>query len=215
MDSLFFIESLFPLIDLLRIISLKDNVQKHIEKDCIEILDILLSINEKNLTNTRLVLRVLCNLFTAYDNKIENLTKYLIDNRIQLLMKLTKCFTIENIDKNFQISFGTLILNYSVLFNKLSVEKNSEKELIESMKIELLHYICGELLNSSFYNWDSEAVFRIIVSIGTLTCDDPYLTTIAKSIVDLKKFFLKLESQKEKNLDKVNACVGYLKDMII
>jgi hypothetical protein len=82
------------------------------------------------------------------------------------------------------------------------------------MKTELLHYICGELLNSSLYNWESEAVFRIIVCIGTLICDSPYLTTMAKSIVDLRKFCSKLETQKEKNLDKVNTCVGYLKNTI-
>ncbi len=210
-----FIDTVFPIIDLIRVISLKKNVQKFVSENCLEIIDVLVSkIDVSNLTNTMLILRVLCNLFTSYDNKIEEITRFLIDNRVNILTKLTKCFTNENLNKNFQNGFATLLINYSVLFNKLAADRKLSNDVVEAMKTELLHYLSGELMGSSFLCWDSEAVFRLLVCIGTIICDNAYMTTIGKSIVDLKQFCLKLELQQEKNLPKVNSCVKFLKSLL-
>ena len=183
-------------------------------RNCLEIIDVLISMKETNLTNSMLVLRILCNLFTAFDNKIEEIIKYLIDNRVTILNKFTKCFSNESLNKNFQISFSTFVLNHAVLLNKITTDKKLPNDSLEAMRVELLHYICGEMLSSSLFNWDSEAVFRLLVCIGTLITDNPYLKTIAKSIVDLKSFCIKLEMQQEKNLPKVNSCLSYLKSAL-
>lgn len=199
----------------MRVVILDADVQKYISNNQLRHLEALISkVKSNNLTNAMLILRVFCNLFSSYENKIPEIYNFLIDKRIELLNEATIVINNENVNKAFQISYTTLLINYAILLNKIETDKLKSNDAIEAMKVELLHCISGELINPDIFNWDLEATFRLLVAIGTLVCDNSYLTTIAKTIVDLKRFILNLQLQGEKNLPKVNSCLQYLRELL-
>jgi hypothetical protein len=194
-------------LDLTRILVSTKEIQAHFctnkyENVLYESLE--LQINGNAMVNSMLIARIFVNLFSSYDHDCLELTMLLLGKFNDLILKLNGFIHTNN--KAFQLSFATLLLDYAVLFNKDANHMGVKTSALEKFKLELLHYICGEL--ESFLKWDLEAQFRLLVCIGTLICADGYLTTMARTIVDLKQYLINLKSLS--NLNKVSECVDCL-----
>jgi hypothetical protein len=190
-----------------RIVIQNEEIQKYLcenKYDTVLYESLDLQINGSNMVNTMLATRIFVNLFSSFDYGCGSLTMLLIIKYSTLIKRLNGLMATNH--KGFQLSYTTLLLNYSVLFNRDLIQLGIKTSAIDKFKVELLHYICGEL--ESFLKWDMEAQFRLLVCIGTLICADSYLATMAKSVVELKRYLVNLKSKS--NLNKVSECVECL-----
>lgn len=198
-------QDIFPLIDLLRIFVTLSQIQKHlIENNLYESLFNFVSnlIDQDSIVNSMLATRVICNLFALFNNDFYPISVLLFERKDRLLTHLIKCVDNSNNNKNIQISFATLILNYTILLNKVSTDDNA--------KTEYLYFLSGEC--DTWSNWDGEALFRILVAFGTLLNDSQSLVRKAKSITNFKAFLQR--TNKQQSLDKVNLCLNFVMKLL-
>lgn len=146
---------LFPVIDLLRILVLHpDGVAKLLQyvKDGY---DIVIELIKKVIASSPLpanlltCLRVVANLF-----KNACFYEWLLNHRVEILDAFASCCSSSN--KNVQMSYATLILNYAVLL----IEKKDEEGQAQVLSAAL-EMAEGETV-------DADSRFRALVAIGSL-----------------------------------------------
>lgn len=142
---------------------------------------------EDNLpANQMLSLRTVCNLFSHNPGEQLNLA-----HKSRLLSSAKNCSTSPN--KNVQIALATLIMNFAVPFcGKSDLEAKSEilLEACALLKLDL----------------DNEAIFRILVCVGTLLWNDEEARVLAESL-QIKDFLFKFQNSAMK---KVSECCALL-----
>lgn len=182
-------EMVFPGLDILRLAVREINVNKRVcEAAGMQLINHLLTfLFPDSLTpNKMLALRTLSNLFTHSPGE-----RLLASQREKILNFASNCATSDN--KNVQISLATLYLNYAVLL------RNSATEI----KSQCLNRIFQALSNNN----DSEAQFRLLVSLGTFIWNDEPAINYAK-LLDFPACVEKLTEVKEPA--KVSLCAEYL-----
>jgi phospholipase A-2-activating protein len=229
------LEYVFPLIDLVRILVLNKKIAIYLTRDISSTkdfvnkqgqhlanyyFDILLKfINEDKMVNTMLVLKTFCNLFNSLNDvrsvPVQKLLVYMLHERLNLIHRIKNFLNSDN--KSFQISFTTLLLNYTVLIEKLfDYTDKFSTTYISDVSMELIEFINSEQLNESIFNYDLESIFRILVCAGTLLVktnekkDVEYLITVFKSLEHAKSMCERIVQKSEKYTEKVHKSATYL-----
>ncbi|KAG1658919.1 Phospholipase A-2-activating protein [Nymphon striatum] len=190
-------EMVFPAIDILRISLKSDKMIKSLNENGMipEIINILLNYISVStpVANHMLALRALCNLFSPQVSE-----EVLYDYRHQILEKVVS--EIRNpTSKPLQIALATLLLNYSILICK--------KDDLE-LKTQLISGVVSTL--DSFT--EGEAMFRILVCLGTLVYNDTNAIDTAKSfdmLIVVKKYREVIDPS------KVGECAKLLEQLFI
>jgi len=226
------IDSVFPLLDLLRILSLNKSIAIYLTRDqnannfsnkqgqhaSNYYFDILLRfLNDDKIVNSMLVVKIFCNLFKSLSDikapQVQKLLAYLLYERSYIIHRLNSFLGCEN--KSFQIAYSTLQLNYVVLVEKLLNygEKFSDSVLTQ-LNSELIEYFNTPELNEHILNMDSEAIFRLLVSIGTLLAkineqkDSDFLKAMFKSLENGAVTIEKIIQKASKYPTKVQQCAS-------
>jgi len=230
------LDYVFPLIDILRIVVLNRDVTSYLCKyqNTSYLNSMQAQPNTNNYfktifnfvsqdypVNTMLALRVISNLFSSLGSLRENqkLAALLLNERIFVFSKLGSWFGSEN--KSVQIALSTVLLNYAVLLNKMANfnEKFGSSGLTEMAK-EFVEYLNSPELCGNVANWDNEAVFRVLVCMGTLLSDSNshldsvFLVTMARSLGEFKKVCVEINSKADKYLEKVRKCNAHLNKLL-
>ncbi|XP_023235769.1 phospholipase A-2-activating protein-like isoform X2 [Centruroides sculpturatus] len=182
-------EMVFPGLDILRLAVREINVNRRVcEAAGMQLINHLLTFlfPESQPANKMLALRTLSNLFTHPPGE-----KLLASQRERILNFASHCSASDN--KNVQISLATLYLNYAVLLQNSTIE----------IKSQCLNRIFQALSN---YN-DSEAQFRLLVSLGTFIWKDEPAINYAK-LLDFPAYVEKMTEVKDPS--KVGLCAEYL-----
>ena len=180
--------------------------------------DILLRfLNDDKIVNSMLVIKIFCNLFKSLSDikapQVQKLLAYLLYERSYIIHRLNSFLGCEN--KSFQIAYSTLQLNYVVLVEKLLNygEKFSDSVLTQ-LNSELIEYFNTPELNEHILNMDSEAIFRLLVSIGTLLAkineqkDSDFLKAMFKSLENGAVTIEKIIQKASKYPTKVQQCAS-------
>jgi hypothetical protein len=233
----FEIDSVFPLVDLTRTLVLAPGVTEYLCRELkpidfcnksqpslnnyFKILDKLIS--EENLTNTMLVVRLLCNMFKCLRGNIDSISNqklfsFLLCQRHELINRLLNMISNEN--KSLQIAYSTLVLNYVILINKLIAQPSSLKEkddFANQIVLEMIEYFNSTKLCDALLNCDTECIFRILVAVGTLlNCPQQKQTTkefnltLFKSMPLFKQTLNSIVTKSEKYQEKIKFCANYL-----
>ncbi|RWS17113.1 phospholipase A-2-activating protein-like protein [Dinothrombium tinctorium] len=156
---------IFPALDLLRLSVLLPKVTETLctSKDSIRLLDTLLiyATDSSSTPNQMLSLRTLCNLFS------HQLGQAFMVNYSSTIFKALGMSNIQTTHKNVQIALSTIFLNYAVY---LSTDSNT------ALKMECLSSITFIIKEKI----DGEAMFRLLVALGTLL-SDKQLLNLSKS----------------------------------
>jgi len=151
---------IFPSLDLIRLIILHPNNQKHVlEKNFVDTLFSVCLANlgkEAPLANQFLGIRCLCNLFTTEAGE-ELMMTYRESVISRILME-----TLDNQNKNVQIALATLFLNYAVALAKRPGSEDGQIQVLSALGINAISFIS-----------DWEARFRVMVAIGTILSISP------------------------------------------
>lgn len=239
MISLWPIESVFPMLDLVRILSLNKNFAtyitrtqsatnyenpqgQHSSNTYFNTLSKFLI--DDRIVNTMLTVKIYCNLFNSLNDvkepAVQKLLAYILHERNFLFHKLNTLLTSSNVNKSFQIAYTTLVLNYIVLMEKL--QDNTEKftaQTITGLHMELIQYLNNTQMNEAVLMMDQEAIFRILVSIGTLLTktrsqkDTDYLKTIYRSLEVSGAMIEKIVTNPTAYAEKVKKSAVYILKM--
>jgi len=176
-------------------------------------------LSDEKIVNTMLVTKIFCNLFNSLKDMKEPATQkllaYILYERSFLFYKLTPL--LSNSNKVFQVAFSTLLLNYVILIDKLST--NSEKfsaTCITESTMEIVQYLNDVKLNEFLLGMDQEAVFRVLVCIGTILTktynlkDVDYLKTVYRSLEVSGAAIEKIVSNPAGFENKVKMCAVYI-----
>jgi hypothetical protein len=168
----------------MRILSLDKNIAIYITRDqnpnnilnkqgqhgSNQYFDILIKfLSEEKIVNAMLVVKIICNLFNSLNNTkqadIQKLLAYILYERSFVNFKLASLLGNQN--KSFQIACSTLYLNYIILIEKLS-SKSEQASYLSDVTLEIVEYLNSPELIDNLLNMDFEAIFRVLVAIGTL-----------------------------------------------
>ncbi|KAL5022612.1 hypothetical protein ScPMuIL_001767 [Solemya velum] len=176
----------FPVLDILRIAVRLHSVNENLAN--VKFLEQVQSHwTEDNLpANQMLSLRTVCNLFSQTPGEQLNLA-----HRNKLLSAAKNCSKSTN--KNVQIALATLVMNFAVPF--------CGKSDLEA-KAEILSAASAFLRP----DMDNEAIFRILVCVGTLLWNDEEVRVLADSL-QIKDFLSNLQTSAVK---KVSECCTLL-----
>lgn len=164
----FFLDKIFPVLDLLRIAVLTPGVAKAISGPITQsVLENCLG--QENPTNQMLVLRLFCNLFASENGSLMTKQSEIVS---KVLTNLSK-------GKNNQVAAATLLLNYSIL---VSGSENSNQTNPLWCNIETQTEILMGIISLIEALDDSEAVYRLLVGIGNLISDNKTTTELFKSL---------------------------------
>ena len=168
-----------------------------------------------------LALRVISNFFSSLNNpkKNQKLTALMLNERLFLLGKLAGLFSTEN--KSVQIALSTVLLNYAVLVNKMAnFNDKFTTDCLTKLGNEFVEYLSSPELYECITNWDNEAIFRLLVCVGTVLSDtNPYVDTaylvaVVRSLGAVVKVCGEIASKADKYLDKVRKCNGHLAKIV-
>jgi hypothetical protein len=178
-------------------------------------------ISDDNLTNTLLVFRFISNLFKSIDSvdqlkSNKKMVSFLLNERTFLFNRLHSLTKLET-NKNCQVAFSTVLLNFVILLKKIV----NNFDVLSGTFISDCLFEFIELLNdpsfcNSLLNWDSESIFRIQVSLGTListtdnVIDYAYLTGVLKSLENFLNSCKDITNKSQKYSEKVVKCAKYL-----
>uniref|UniRef100_A0A8D0E783 Phospholipase A-2-activating protein n=1 Tax=Salvator merianae TaxID=96440 RepID=A0A8D0E783_SALMN len=185
----------FPALDILRLSIRHPNVNEHFcsEKDGTQFSSHLLKfLNPGGMqANQMLALRIFCNCF------IHPVGQSLMMSQGDLIMSQAIELKISS-NKNIHVALATLALNYAVCLHKINnIEGKAQCLSVISTVMEVVQ--------------DLEAVFRLLVALGTLISGDSNAIQLAKSLgVDsqIKKYSSVSEPA------KVNECCRFVLNLL-
>ncbi|NWX92594.1 PLAP protein, partial [Nothoprocta ornata] len=156
----------FPALDILRLSIRHPVVNENFcsEKDHVQFIILLLKfLNPKGKqANQLLALRALCNCFVSQAGQ-----KLMMQQRDEIMTQAIELKSGGN--KNIHIALATLTLNYAVCLHKVSnIEGKAQCLSVISTVMEVVQ--------------DLEAVFRLLVALGTLISGDTNAVQLAKSL---------------------------------
>ncbi|KAK7100000.1 hypothetical protein V1264_023015 [Littorina saxatilis] len=181
-------DKLFPGLDVLRLGVKHAIVSRHFAQlpDFLTFLCLNL-VPGSSTPNVMLSIRAIANMFSQPEG-----VKLMTDNQLQVLPVLTGCEGVTN--KNAQIAQSTAVLNFSIAAtNTQDFERKSECATA-----------AATLLTKEL---DSEAVFRLLVALGTLCHGDEMCQAVLQS-VDFTPVLQKLREKSD--LNKVIECADIL-----
>nr|GMD16360.1 phospholipase A-2-activating protein [Ipomoea batatas] len=149
---------LFPVIDILRMIILHPDganiLLKHVNHDNDTLIELIkkVTVNPPLPANLLTSIRAVTNLF-----KNSMFYDWLIKNRGEILDAFSSCYLSSN--KNVQLSYSTMVLNFAVLL----IEKKDEEG--QSQVLQQLLRIAEE------ESVEADSKFRVLVAIGSLMLD--------------------------------------------
>ncbi|XP_054665291.1 phospholipase A-2-activating protein isoform X2 [Grus americana] len=156
----------FPALDILRLSVRHPTVNDNFcsEKDHVQFIVLLLKfLNPKGKqANQLLALRTLCNCFASQAG-----LKLMMEQRDEIMTQAIEMKSGNN--KNIHIALATLTLNYAVCLHKVNnIEGKAQCLSVISTVMEVVQ--------------DLEAIFRLLVALGTLISDDTTAVQLAKSL---------------------------------
>uniref|UniRef100_A0A452HA80 Phospholipase A-2-activating protein n=1 Tax=Gopherus agassizii TaxID=38772 RepID=A0A452HA80_9SAUR len=156
----------FPALDILRLSIRHPSVNENFcsEKDSIRFSSHLLKYLSRNgkQANQLLALRTLCNCFVSQAGQ-----RLMMSQRDTIMSHAIELKLGGN--KNIHIALATLTLNYAVWLHKVNnIEGKAQCLSVISIVIEVVQ--------------DLEAIFRLLVALGTLISDDTNAVQLAKSL---------------------------------
>ncbi|KFP57782.1 Phospholipase A-2-activating protein, partial [Cathartes aura] len=156
----------FPALDILRLSVRHPTVNENFcsEKDHVQFIILLLKfLNPKGKqANQLLALRALCNCFVSQAGQ-----KLMMEQRDEIMTQAIEMKSGNN--KNIHIALATLTLNYAVCLHKVNnIEGKAQCLSVISTVMEVVQ--------------DLEAIFRLLVALGTLISDDTNAVQLAKSL---------------------------------
>nr|XP_006127304.1 phospholipase A-2-activating protein [Pelodiscus sinensis] len=156
----------FPALDILRLCIKHPSVNENFcsEKDSIQFSGHLLKFLSPNgkQANQLLALRTLCNCFVSQAGQ-----RLMMEQRDTLMSHAIEVKLCGN--KNIHIALATLTLNYAVCLHKVNnIEGKAQCLSVISTVMEVVQ--------------DLEAIFRLLVALGTLISDDTNAVQLAKSL---------------------------------
>ncbi|XP_062460389.1 phospholipase A-2-activating protein [Pezoporus occidentalis] len=154
----------FPALDILRLSVRHPTVNENFcnEKDHVHLAILLKFLNPKGKqANQLLALRALCNCFVSQAGQ-----KLMMEHRGEIM---TQAIETKSGNKNIHIALATLTLNYAVCLHKdNNIEGKAQCLSVISTVMEVVQ--------------DLEAVFRLLVALGTLISDDTNAVQLAKAL---------------------------------
>ncbi len=182
---------MFPALDILRLAVRIEAVNQHFfsandGQGFLEHLMVNVSPTSKP-ANQMLAIRTLANSFKHSPGE-----QLLLANRDQIIAALVMCKDTTN--KNVHAAINTLLLNYAIAFRK-----NSDVEA-KCQCLSAVATVCDG-------QTDPEAIFRLLVCIGTLVQGDENSIALAKSL-DLFHFVTKARGMSDPA--KVGECARFL-----
>ncbi|XP_035746683.1 phospholipase A-2-activating protein isoform X2 [Egretta garzetta] len=156
----------FPALDILRLSVRHPTVTENFcsEKDHVQFIILLLKFlnPEGKQANQLLALRALCNCFVSQAGQ-----KLMMEQRDEIMAQATEMKSSNN--KNIHIALATLTLNYAACLHKVNnIEGKAQCLSVISTVMEVVQ--------------DLEAIFRLLVALGTLISDDTNAVQLAKSL---------------------------------
>ncbi|NWR50334.1 PLAP protein, partial [Regulus satrapa] len=179
----------FPALDILRLSVRHPTVNENFcsEKEHVQFIILLLKFlnPEGKQANQLLALRALCNCFVSHAGQ-----KLMMEQRDKIMTQAIETKSGNN--KNIHIALATLTLNYAVCLHKVNnVEGKAQCLSVISTVMEVVQ--------------DLEAIFRLLVALGTLISDDANAMQLARCLgVDsqIKKYASVLEPAKVKECSR-------------
>lgn len=176
-------------------------------------------LNNDKVVNSMLVTKIFCNIFNSLNNvkefSVQQLLTYILNERGFIFDKLLAF--LESNNKSFQIAFSTLILNYTVLVEKIACySDNLSVDDISKFYLELIEYMNCKVINDNLLKMDQEAIFRILVSIGTVLTktnsqkDHNHFKTLFNSLKRSLSVIQTIVSNPSGYSDKVNKSAIYV-----
>ncbi|KAM9251243.1 phospholipase A-2-activating protein [Cariama cristata] len=156
----------FPALDILRLSVRHPTVNENFcsEKGHVEFIILLFKFlnPESKQANQLLALRTLCNCFVSQAGQ-----KLMMAQRDEIMTQAIEMKSGSN--KNIHIALATLTLNYAVCLHKVdNIEGKAQCLSVISTVMEVVQ--------------DLEAIFRLLVALGTLITDDTNAVQLAKSL---------------------------------
>ncbi|KAK2512590.1 Plaa [Columba guinea] len=156
----------FPALDILRLSVRHPTANENFfsEKDHVQFIVLLLKfLNPKGKqANQLLALRTFCNCFVSQAGQ-----KLMMEQRDEIMTQAIEMKSANN--KNIHIALATLTLNYAVCLHKVNnIEGKAQCLSVIGTVMEVVQ--------------DLEAVFRLLVALGTLISDDTNAVQLAKSL---------------------------------
>lgn len=186
---------LFPVIDILRMIVLHPDgatrLLQHLEAEN----DLLMELIRKVATNPPLPANLLTSV-RAVTNLFKNSCYYnwLQKHRTEILDVYSSCYSSPN--KNLQLSYATLILNYAVLLTEKKDQEGQSQVLSSALQI------------AEEENLDADAKFRALVAIGSLMLEG-FVKKIAIDF-DVENIAKLAKASKETKIAEVGADIELL-----
>ncbi|KAM1006343.1 hypothetical protein ACFX14_003179 [Malus domestica] len=186
---------LFPVIDILRMIVLHPDgatrLLQHLEAES----DLLMELIRKVATNPPLPANLLTSV-RAVTNLFKNSCYYnwLQKHRTEILDVYSSCYSSPN--KNLQLSYATLILNYAVLLTEKKDQEGQSQVLSSALQI------------AEEENLDADAKFRALVAIGSLMLEG-FVKKIAIDF-DVENIAKIAKASKETKIAEVGADIELL-----
>ncbi|KAF4348191.1 hypothetical protein G4B88_029686, partial [Cannabis sativa] len=149
---------IFPVIDTLRMVVLHPDgatlFLKHVEAENDTLMEIIKRVTENPSLPANLLtsIRLVTNLF-----KKSSFFNWLQRHRVEVLDAFSSCYSSPN--KNLQLSYSTLILNYAVLLIDKKDQEGQSQVLSAALEI------------AEEENLEVDSKFRVLVAIGSLMLD--------------------------------------------
>ncbi|GER50394.1 transducin family protein / WD-40 repeat family protein [Striga asiatica] len=172
---------LFPVVDVVRMIVLHPDgagkLLQHVKGENDTIVELIRKVaaNPPLPANLLTSLRALTNLFknTSYND-------WLLAHRVEILDAFSSCWSSTN--KNVQLSYATLLINYAVLLVEKKDKEGQSQVLSAALAVlfyaALIHFISTLALKKGGFTYkrvmagegtvDSDSKFRALVAIGSL-----------------------------------------------
>ncbi|KAJ0006564.1 hypothetical protein NQD34_013837 [Periophthalmus magnuspinnatus] len=156
----------FPVLDILRLAVRHPQVNETLcgEAEGVQLCNHLLNLMrpEGRPANQMLALRILCNCFSGRHGR-----SLLVSQRETILSRAADLASVNN--KNIHIALATLVLNYASCFHSQpDLEAKAQCLSVASRALETVQ--------------DKEAVFRLLVALGTTVASDQTARDLAKSL---------------------------------
>ncbi|XP_062304996.1 phospholipase A-2-activating protein [Osmerus eperlanus] len=156
----------FPVLDILRLAVRHPLVNEHLcgEAEGVQLCNHLLSLMKPQgrPANQMLALRTLCNCFSGGQGRA-----LLLGQREAVLSRAADLSSVCN--KNIHVALATLVLNYAgCLHGQSDLEGKAQCLSVASTALESVH--------------DKEAVFRLLVALGTTVASDQTAQDLARSL---------------------------------